>query len=92
MQFANLRAGDPAPWFAQRSSNAESFKFDTVGGRYVLLCFFVSASDPRTNRMLKLLASHRPLFDDQKLTFFGVSNDPRDEAENRVVQQAPGIR
>ncbi len=92
MQFVNLRAGDPAPWFAQRSSNSENFKFDTVGGRYILLCFFVTAGEARTKRALKLLETNRPLFDDEKLSFFGVSNDPKDEAEKRVEQQVPGIR
>ena len=92
MQFVNLRPGDPAPWFAQRASNTENFKFDTVGGRYILLCFFVTASEPRTQRALKLVEKHRQLFDDEKISFFGVSNDPNDEAEKRVEQQIPGIR
>jgi peroxiredoxin/predicted 2-oxoglutarate/Fe(II)-dependent dioxygenase YbiX len=92
MQFTNLRPGDPAPWFAQRSSNSENFKFDTVGGRYVLLCFFLSAGEVRTKRALTLLEAHRSLFDDDKLSFFGVSNDSRDEAEKRLAQQVPGVR
>ncbi|MEZ5925323.1 MAG: 2OG-Fe(II) oxygenase [Hyphomicrobiaceae bacterium] len=92
MHFVNLRAGDPAPWFVQRSSNSEAFKFDTVGGRYVLMCFLVSAADPRARRALTLLRTHRTLFDDDKLAFFGVSNDPKDETEKRLVQQTPGIR
>jgi peroxiredoxin/predicted 2-oxoglutarate/Fe(II)-dependent dioxygenase YbiX len=92
MHFVNLRAGDPAPWFVQRASNAENFKFDTVGGRYILLGFFVTAGEARTKRALSLLETHRGLFDDKKLSFFGVSNDPKDEAEKRVEQQAPGIR
>jgi len=92
MQFVDLRVGDPAPWFVQRSSNSPNFKFDTVGGRYVLLCFFVAAGEARAKRALRLLETHRALFDDIKLSFFGVSNEPKDEVENRIEQQVPGIR
>ncbi len=90
MQFVNLRAGDPAPWFMQRSSNAESFKFDTVGGRNVLMCFFISSSHPRVKLVADFLARNRDRFDDEHLAFFGISNDPNDE--QRLVQQPPGIR
>lgn len=90
MQFVNLRPGDPAPWFAQRSSNAESFKFDTVGGRYVLMCFLVTSGNPRAKHVMEFLARNRARFDDEHLTFFGISNDSADE--KRLVQQPPGIR
>lgn len=90
MQFVNLRAGDPAPWFIQRSSNSETFKFDTVGGRYVLMCFLVSAGNPRAKLVMEFLSRNRDRFDDERLAFFGISNDTADE--KRLVQQPPGIR
>lgn len=90
MQFVNLRAGDPAPWFVQRSSNSENFKFDTVGGRYVLMCFLVTAGNPRAKPVMEFLARNRARFDDEQLTFFGISNDAADE--KRLVQHPPGIR
>ena len=59
LAYRILTPGDPAPWFAQRSTNTDNFKFDTVGGRFILLCFFVSANETRTKRALKLLEAHR---------------------------------
>jgi len=37
--------GAPAPWFQARCTTNPKFNFDTVGGRYVVLCFCGSAAD-----------------------------------------------
>jgi hypothetical protein len=66
--------------------------FDTVAGRYIVLCFFGTASDEAGRGALAAAIEHRDLFDDQKLCLFGVSIDPRDQAEGRVKELLPGIR
>jgi hypothetical protein len=43
--FSNVAPGDPAPWFEQRTANNPAFIFDTVGGRYIVLCFLGTAGD-----------------------------------------------
>jgi predicted 2-oxoglutarate/Fe(II)-dependent dioxygenase YbiX/peroxiredoxin len=85
-------AGDPAPWFHQRSASYPRYAFDTAGGRYIVLCFFASAGDPRGRRAVHAVLARRQVFDDVKACFFGVSLDPADEAEKRVVDSMPGLR
>ncbi len=90
--YARLDPGEPAPWFHQRSTSNPRYAFDTAAGRYVVLCFFVSAGEPSGARALEAVARHRGRFDDTRFCFFGVSVDPRDEAEGRVRESLPGIR
>jgi peroxiredoxin/predicted 2-oxoglutarate/Fe(II)-dependent dioxygenase YbiX len=89
-RYRRVEAGDPAPWFRQRSTSNPNYNFDTVGGRYVVLCFFASAGDAAGQDALKILEEHRGLFNDADVAFFGVSLDPGDET--RVKEQLPGIR
>jgi peroxiredoxin len=86
-----LTPGDPAPWFLARSTVNAVFSFDTVGGRYIVLCFFCSAADPASRRILDDSERSRDRFDVDNLCFFGVSIDPNDEGLQRVKQQWPGI-
>ena len=44
-----LTVGEPAPWFTARCTANPAYKFDTVAGRYVVLCFFGSAGNPETS-------------------------------------------
>jgi predicted 2-oxoglutarate/Fe(II)-dependent dioxygenase YbiX/peroxiredoxin len=90
--FVQLLPGDPAPWFVQRSPGKPQFAFDTAAGRYIVLCFFASAGDPAAKAALKAVGAHRRLFDDERLSFFGVSMDARDEQEGRVREHLPGLR
>lgn len=87
-----LLAGDAAPWFTARSSGNPRYVFDTAAGRYVILLFFGSSSNPAAATALRMVADNRRLFDDLKASFFGVSTDPADEAQARLTQQPPGIR
>ena len=84
--------GDPAPWFRQRSGGNPGFVFDMAAGRFIVLCFFGSAGDPASEAALSILETHRALFDDAKIAFFGVSTDPEDESLGRVRDDLPGIR
>lgn len=91
-EHRRLEAGDPAPWFTQRSTTSPAYHFDTAAGRYIVLCFYGSASDTCRQQMLHLVEEERALFDDDKICFFGVGVDPADEAAGRVKEQVPGIR
>lgn len=87
-----LTPGDHAPWFQQRSSSSPKFTFDTAAGRYLVLCFFGSASGGSGAAALAAVGANRKLFDDRRVSFFGVSIDPTDEKEGRVKESLPGIR
>lgn len=54
--------------------------------------FFGSASGDQMRAAIAALTSTSGLFNDTHASFFGVSNDPRDESERRVVNQEPGHR
>jgi hypothetical protein len=57
-----------------------------------VLCFFGSAGDPASRAVLDQVLAHRDLFDDAQASFFGVSLDPKDEADGRVAESMPGLR
>lgn len=90
--YAQIFAGDPAPWFVQRATGNPRYTFDTAAGRYLVLCFHASSTDPVSRAALDAAAGQRDLFDDAHASFFGVSLDPGDEAEARVEAILPGVR
>lgn len=85
-----LRPGQPAPYFAARSTANPSFHFDTLGGRFIVLGFFGSAREAAGRRHLDQLLALEARYDDSGICMFGVSTDPADEASLR--QRLPGIR
>ena len=89
---AQLLPGDPAPWFHQRSTSNPRYAFDTAAGRYIVLCFFGSAGDDQGRDAINAVLADRSHFDDVRVSFFGVSIDPADQAQNRVQESMPGIR
>ncbi|MDQ6434907.1 2OG-Fe(II) oxygenase [Mesorhizobium sp. LHD-90] len=91
-EYRVIEAGDPAPWFTQRSTSNDKFHFDTAAGRYLVLCFFGTAADEMGRSMLKIVEERRALFDDGKLAFFGVSHDRNDETQARIQESLPGVR
>lgn len=91
-QFVNLQAGDPAPWFHQRSPSNPRYAFDTVAGRYVVLSFLGTAGDAVGQRAVAAVEARKALFDDQKASFFAVTADARDESEKRLDDKLPGRR
>lgn len=93
MASRSLFVGDPAPWFTCRSNNNPTFHFDTVGGKYIVLSFFGSVASADYAAILHFMTTElRHYFDDEKISFFGVSIDPADETEHRMAPQKPGIR
>ncbi|MEZ0260620.1 MAG: 2OG-Fe(II) oxygenase [Alphaproteobacteria bacterium] len=90
-RYARLTAGDPAPWFVGRETINPQYRFDTAGGRYIVLCFFGSSRNPMAQSLFKdLLNKQRGMFDDAKISFFGVSVDTGDEG--KLKESIPGIR
>lgn len=92
MRRSLIHVGEPAPWFTGRTTVSPNFHFSTVAGRYVVLCFLGSASDPSGDQVIQQIVQNRAVFDDQNLCFFGISIDPKDAEENRLQQLVPGIR
>lgn len=90
LEFIRLTAGDPAPWFTQRSCCNPAYRFDTAAGRYIVLCFFVSLEEQGLKEVLSVLETHRRLFDDEKISFFGVGIHPDDD--DKLKTALPGIR
>jgi peroxiredoxin/predicted 2-oxoglutarate/Fe(II)-dependent dioxygenase YbiX len=90
--YVNLTPGDPAPWFHQRSTSNPNYAFNTAAGRYIVLCFYGTASDTPGRAAIQSVLVNRQHFDDVRFSFFGVSLDPQDEAEGRVRESMPGIR
>ena len=87
-----LQPGDSAPGFVQRSIANPRYAFESTAGRYLVLCFYGSAGDAHAQAAVKAARERPDLFDDSMASFFGVSIDPEDEAEKRVVNQMPGYR
>ena len=90
--YINLLAGDPAPWFHQRSFANPRYAFDSAAGRYIVLCFFGSAADEHSQAALRAALARADLFDDEHASFFGVSMDSGDETDMRVENRYPGYR
>ncbi len=84
-----LTVGEPAPWFTARCTVNPTYQFDTVVGRYIVVCFFGSAGNPQNAHLLSALEQHHASFDIASVCFFGVSIDAADEQSGRVVQRFP---
>jgi predicted 2-oxoglutarate/Fe(II)-dependent dioxygenase YbiX/peroxiredoxin len=91
-KFCALAPGDPAPIFTARSPVNPRFAFDTVAGRYLVLCFLHSAARPESQRAAAAVAARPDLFDDLFASAFLVSTDPDDEAKARLANRVPGCR
>ena len=64
----------------------------TQGGKPTLMLFFGTASHPVAQSALAMVAANRTLFDDLRAAFYGITIDPADERDGRIVQQLPGVR
>lgn len=88
-----LTIGDPAPWFICPSSNSLQYNFQTLAGRYVVLCFYGSASIAKNGKVLNYFNNElRHFFDDNHICFFGVTIDYRDQQHPLVNPNLRGIR
>jgi predicted 2-oxoglutarate/Fe(II)-dependent dioxygenase YbiX/peroxiredoxin len=91
-RYRQLTPGDHAPWFRQACTSNPDYHFDTVGGRYVVLCFFLTAGDSLGQEMVATMESLHHHFDDNKITCFGISIDRHDKDALRVHHVLPGRR
>ena len=71
----------------QRCGSNPRFVFDTVAGRYIVLCFLGTAADDHAQAALKAARSRPGFFDDATASFFAVTSDPDDEAQNRITEE-----
>jgi peroxiredoxin len=95
MPKPSLTVGESFPWVIARSTLNEQFNFSSTAGRYNVICFFGSASNPESRQVLdEILAIQKEtqLFDIENYLFTGVSADPEDEALARVKQDEHAIR
>ena len=65
-----LTTGEPAPWFTIASTNNPRYHFESIAGRYVLLCFLKSSIDQASQKVLEDLEQYRHIFDDDFCCFF----------------------
>ncbi|MDE1147479.1 MAG: 2OG-Fe(II) oxygenase [Azospirillaceae bacterium] len=84
--------GEAAPGFTGRTAENPKLTLDSFAGRHLLLGFFRSAADGDGAAMLAAVARHRALFDDDRVSFFGVTTDAEDAPAGRIPTQVPGIR
>lgn len=84
-----LTPGDCAPWFEGASSLHPKASFATLGGRYVVLSFFGSASHPSSRQMLADLAQNMNRFMQRGAFFCGVSIVPEDPRQ--LAAPPPGV-
>ena len=92
MSFVTLSRGDLFPWAALRDAPGINFGYHTLGGRYIVFCFYASAGDSAAKEAIAALHRHRAAFDDDRMCFFGMSRDASDKTSGRVVDMIPGIR
>lgn len=92
LTYRQLGPGDSAPWFHQRSSSNPRYAFDTAAGRWIVLLFHVTASDDVGQASAALAAQHKDVFNDEFASLFIVSQDPRDESDQKVKESLPGVR
>lgn len=85
--------GDPVPDFYCAATVNPKFYFGSMGGRYLVLCFYGSMAIQKNAEAIRFFTGPmRPYFDDSHLCFFGVCVDPADQKEQRVCDMLPGIR
>src|SRR5689334_24045123 len=87
-----LEPGDLAPWFHGRTSSNPDYQFHSTAGRHIVVCFFGSAGDPLSRDVIAAMQTHAATFDDERASWFGVSEDAEDERQQRVADRYPGFR
>ena len=92
MPLTPLTVGEHAPWFHLSTGTRQRFSFDTIAGRHVVMVFFGSATQAEAYQVLQRLQSLRSVFDDERVSFFGVTTDRDDVQLGRVQDSLPGVR
>ena len=66
------------------------YSLGSTGGRYLVICLFVSAALPGAQAALSSALARPDLFDDRRAAFLGVSIDPADRREALFEDCPPG--
>jgi predicted 2-oxoglutarate/Fe(II)-dependent dioxygenase YbiX/peroxiredoxin len=85
-----LAPGDPFPWFVAPSNTNQRFHFETLAGRYVVLCFVGSGAREAGSATLQAFERHGACFDNERACFFAVSVDPADATVGEERQRPQG--
>ena len=89
MQFT---PGDPVPLFSADTHGTRQFQFGASAGRLVVLSFLGEARRESFLQFHAELEALRPVFDDERFCFFGVSLGGSDFAPGGLTEILPGIR
>lgn len=76
-----LSVGDNAPWFIARSAITDHFRFDSLGGRWIVLAFFTSIGGegaPGRIALNSVLSLEGYFTGNDSEMFFGVTRDASD--------------
>ena len=92
MRLTPLTVGEPASWFHLPTGTRQRFSFDTIAGRHVVMVFFASTTQTEAHEVLQRMQALRPVFDDERVSFFGVTTDRDDVLLLRVQDSLPGVR
>lgn len=84
--------GEIAPSFSGLTDRRERYAISSAAGRFLLLAFYDTAANPIVNDALNALGAVRHVFDDQKISFFGMPRMQQDFADKRAASSLPGIR
>jgi peroxiredoxin len=84
--------GDPIPWFTLPGNSTQVFHIHSVGGHYVVLCFFGSPADAEGRARLEGALAQRRLFDDRKLMLFAICADSAAQRAGTCRDSLPGVR
>ncbi|WP_425615970.1 2OG-Fe(II) oxygenase [Anatilimnocola sp. NA78] len=87
-----LQPGEPLPWFNAVSTAKTVYRLDHFAGRYIVLSLIGSSAVESSRQLLAGIMARQALFDYTNLHFVGLSVDPNDEAQNRLVDVPPGLR
>ncbi len=68
--------GDPVPWFGASLLTGGAFNLQVAAGRWIVLGFLGSPANPRLQEELTELLRDEPLFDEDRLVFYGVLTEP----------------
>ncbi|MGP0089934.1 MAG: 2OG-Fe(II) oxygenase [Xanthobacteraceae bacterium] len=71
--------GDPVPWFAAPLVTGGSFDLHVTAGRWIVLCFFGSPTNPRVKEEIAELLREANLFDEERLVACCVLTAPPDD-------------
>jgi peroxiredoxin len=73
-----LQRGEYVPWYNVQTTAGQQVQLHTLGGRYVVMCFFESSANPFSRRVLDDIDRHGERFGEDSFVFFGITVDPRD--------------